>query len=287
MYKRIVLFILLIVLFIFPMAVKARQPFLTEEPPTPAVLQDARLLLAHISIWPEYESGTEKPDELNALVINRYVVDPQDVQFPARVRIQIPVTATDLRFVGVGESPEAASDQGVEFSMSTSDGGWANLFVTIWKPAIRVEYYDYNIARDGLAREYIYTWPGTYTVGTFRVDVRMPLQATNMRSDPDASLIGTDAEGFKFGEMSVPDMTAGKTFALKINYDRETNQPSTVLMQSPPATSPVKPLDEPASEQVSPAPYFPWVLGGLGVALIAVIYWFSTRRGGSSSRRRK
>lgn len=283
MLKRTVIFIFMVVLFVFPMAVKAWQPSLTEEPPTPAVLQDAKLLLAHISIWPEYASGVEKPGELNALVINRYVVDPQGVQFPVRVRIKVPATGIELRTVAVGESPESASDQGVEFSISAADEGWADLFVNIWAPAIRVEYYDYNIAREGVSREYTYKWPGTYPVGTFRVDVRVPLQATNMRSVPDASLTGTDAEGFKFGEMSVPDMTAGKTFELKINYDREIDQPSTTLIQVTPAAPLAEPAEQPAQAQAS-EPYGLWILAGFALGLLAAVYWFSTRRSGSSRR---
>ncbi len=290
MRKSAVLLFLLVVLSVFPVAAKAEQntifPVTMQESPTASAQQDTKMLVVYISVWPEYEYSAEKPGQLNVLVVNRYVIDSQNVQFPITVRLQIPATALGPHVVAVGQTLETVSDKDVKFTTSAPDNGWIDVFVTTSGPAIWVEYYDYNITKNGVAREYIYEWPGTYTTNTFHLDVRVPLQATNMRSDPDASTAGTDAEGFKFGEMTVPNMTAGKTFTLKINYDRDTDQPSTSFMQVKPAA----PLDQPVSGQFLLESYFPWILGGLALVLIAaaaIWYWLSTHGNGSSSGLRK
>ncbi len=284
MRKSVVLFILLITLLIFPVAVKAKQPTTTQEPPVSA-WQGGELLVAYISIWPEYEYSAQKPGQLNVLVINRYVIDPQNAQFPVRVRVQIPASALAPHVVAVGQTIETVSDHNVDFSTSAPKDGWIDVFVTTSGPAIQVEYYDYQITKTGDSREYVYQWPGTYTAKSFHLDVRVPLRATNMRSDPDASMAGTDSEGFRFGEMNIPDMTAGKIFKLKINYDRDTDQPSTSFMQVKPATS----LDQPVSGQFSLEPYIPWITAGLVLILIAaaVIWYRLSTRSGSPSKLRK
>src|SRR4051812_12718200 len=186
MRRRSIFFIVLLSLLALPGAVKAQQDF--------------GLQLAYVSVWPEYEYSTDKPGQLNVLVISRFVVDAQDIQYPLKVKIQIPATAIKPHVVAVGETPETVSDQNVEFTTSAPNGDWIDVFITTNVRAIQLEYYDYNIIKNGAAREYVYRWPGTYAVNTFHFDVRIPLHATNMRSDPDATTSGTDADGFKFGE---------------------------------------------------------------------------------------
>lgn len=290
MRKKIALFFLLVVLSVFPVSVKAKQTAIAGQPSTASDMWIGKLLLAYISVWPEYEYSAEKPGQLNVEVINRYVIDSQNVQFPTTVRIQIPASAIAPHRVSVGKTPETVSDKGVEFTTSAPDAsGWINVLVTTSEPAIQVDYYDYNITRKGVSREYIYEWPGTYAAGSFHMDVRVPKQATNMRSDPDASLSGTDPDGFRFGELSVPDMTAGKTFTMKINYDRDTDQPSAVL--TPQVTSPAPtPVNTPVSTPSSSSSNFPLTIVWLALLLIILVagwYWFSTRSGRRSRKGRK
>jgi hypothetical protein len=248
--------------------------------------QDYKLQLAYISVWPEYEYSPDNPGKLNVLVINRFVLDSQDVQYPVKVKVQIPATALKAHVVAVGQTPETVSDQDVDFTTSAPSGDWIDVLVTTSGPAIQLEYYDYNIVKTGVSREYIYHWPGTYAVGSFHLDVRVPLHASNMRSDPDASLSGTDADGFKFGEMSLQNLSAGQLFTLKIDYDRDTDMPSSSFLDVQPAA----PLDQPVSGQFSLAAYLPWILAGLlvlGVAGGTGWYWLSSRPGGQVSKVRK
>jgi hypothetical protein len=286
MRTRVVLF-LLVMLLVFTVPVKAKQAALTGQPRTSSDVWNGKLLLAYISIWPEYEYSTEKPGQINVKVINRFVIDSLNVKFPTTVRIQIPASAITPGRVQVGKSPETVSDQGVEFTTSAPDAnGWIDVLVTTSEPAIEVDYYDYKIARKDVSREYIYEWPGTYAAGTFHMDVRVPKQATNMRSDPDAFLSGTDPDGFKFGELSVPNMTAGKIFTMKINYDRDTDQPSAIL--TPQVTAAPTPVDTPVSAPPAPSSSFPLTIVWLTlllIILVACFYWFSTRGTRKSSRR--
>lgn len=272
MRRSFIMLILATLLFILPVHVSAQQ--------------DYKLQLAYISVWPEYEYSSDNPGKLNVLVINRFVLDSQNVQYPTKVKVQIPATAVKPHVVAVGQTPETVSDQNVDFTTSAPNGDWIDVYVTTPGPAIQLEYYDYNITKTGVSREYIYHWPGTYAVGTFHLDVRVPLHATNMRSDPDAASSGTDADGFKFGEMTVPNIPAGQVFTLKINYDRDTDMPSSSFLDVQPAA----PLDQPVNGQFSLATYMPWILAGLaliGIAGGAGWYWLSSRPDGQVSKQRK
>jgi hypothetical protein len=272
MRKRAILLSVLLMLFVSPAAVKAEQAL--------------KLQLAYISVWPEYEYSADKPGQLNVLVINRFVLDGQNIQSPLKVKIQIPATAVKPHVVAVGETPETVSDQNVEFTTSSPSGDWIDVFVTTNVRAIQLEYYDYNVTKTGLSREYIYRWPGTYKVNTFHFEVRVPLQATNMRSDPDATTMGTDTEGFRFGEMTVPGIPAGKIFTVKINYDRDTDAPSSTFLDVQPSA----PLDQPVAGQFSLGTYMPWILGGLTLLVVGVAagwFWLSGRSATGSSKLRK
>jgi hypothetical protein len=219
-------------------------------------------------------------------VINRFVIDAQNIQYPLKVKIQIPATALKPHVVAVGETPETVSDQNVEFTTSAPSDGWIDIIVTTNVHAIQVEYYDYNVVKDGAAREYIYQWPGTYAVNTFHFEVRVPLHATNMRSNPDATTSGTDADGFKFGEMTFPNIPAGQPFTVKIDYDRDTDAPSSTFLDVRSSA----PLDQPVSGQFSLGMYIPWILGGLAVVVIAAAAgwsWLSGRSGAGTSKLRK
>ena len=272
MRRRPVLLILLVMMLVLPMAVKAQQVY--------------TLQLAYVSVWPEYEYSVDKPGQLNVLVINRFLLDTKNIQFPAQVRFQIPATALKPSVVAVGPTADTVSDQNVQYTTSPADNGWIDVLVMTTGPAIQIEYYDYNIAKTGSSREYVYVWPGSYAVGTFHIDVRVPMRATNMRSVPDATMSGTDSEGFKFGEMTESNFPVGKIFTLKINYDRDTDAPSTTFMPVQPSA----PLDQPVSGQVSLETYMPWVMGGLLLVMIAggaAWYGLSNRRDKNPARIQK
>jgi hypothetical protein len=107
-----------------------------------------------------------------------------------------------------------------------------------------------------------------------------------MRSMPNVSTTATDADGFKFGETTVPNMTVGKVFTFKIDYDRNTDQPSTSFMQ----VKPSMPLDQPVNGQFSLSAYVPWTVAGLAFVLLVVLaiwYWLSTHGAENSPRLRK
>jgi len=265
MRRRSILLMFLVMSFLLPVTVKAQQTY--------------TLQLAYVSVWPEYEYSVDKPGQINVLVINRFLLDPQDasIKYPTKINVQIPATALKPSVVAVGQTADTVSDQNVEFTTSAPDHGWINVLITTSGPAIQLEYYDYNISKTGSAREYTYVWPGTYAVGTFHLDVREPMHSMNMTSVPDAQNSGTDADGFKFGEMTMPNMPAGKPFTLKINYQRDTDAPSTSFMPVQPSA----PLDQPVNGQFSLSVFMPWIVGGLLLlVVVSGITWFrlSTRR---------
>src|ERR1051325_5622191 len=108
-----IVLIVLLGLLMLPGAVKAQQDF--------------GMQLVYVSVWPEYEYSTDKPGQLNVLVINRFVLDAQNIQYPLKVKIRIPATAVKPHVVAVGETSETVSDQNVEFTTSPPNGDWIDV----------------------------------------------------------------------------------------------------------------------------------------------------------------
>jgi len=265
MPKRIIFLSLLALLFALPLTAKAQQ--------------DINFLSAYISVWPEYEYSTDNPGKPNVLVIDQFVLNSQ-VGLPAEITVQIPATALKPHVVAVGQTLETVTDRGVKFSASPN-GDWIDVQILVSAPAIRVEYYDYNLTQNGSSREYVYHWPGTYAVNSLHFELRQPLRASKVKTDPELLTTEKDAEGFQYGEITVSNLLAGAGFTEKITYERDTDTPSSSFLNVQPSA----PLDQPVSGQFSLMTYLPWILGGLGFLLAAggaIWYWLSSRTGGSS-----
>jgi hypothetical protein len=271
MPKIIVFLSLLAILFALPLTAEAQQ--------------DINFLSAYISVWPEYEYSTDNPGKPNVLVIDQFVLNSQAI-LPVEIIVKIPATALKPHVVAVGQTLETVTDRGVKFSTSP-DGDWIDVQILATAPAIRVEYYDYNLTKNGSSREYIYHWPDTYAVGSLHFELRQPLRSSNMKTTPELVTTEKDAEGFQYREVTVANLPTGAGFTEKISYERDTDTPSSSFLNVQPSA----PLDQPVSGQFSLMTYLPWILGGLGFLLVAggaIWYWLSSRAGSSSkaSRRR-
>jgi hypothetical protein len=238
---------------------------------------DVTFTTVDVSIWPEYEFDKDHPDKLNALVIYKYVLSPE-VKLPMDITYRIPTTAIQPHVVAVGNTLDTVTDQNVKFS-SVVNGAWIDVLVTMTGPAVQLEYYDFSLTKTGNTRQYSYVWPANYAVKNLRFELREPLQATNLVSDPVLNDAGTDNLGFHYSELQAADLPVGGTFSVKIFYDRNTDMPSASQLAVQPSDS----LAQSSSLTAALTSYLPWILAVMGVVLIVgggVWYWQSGRERG-------
>ncbi len=126
----------------------------------------------NVSLWPEY-------DKAEMLVINSIMLSA-DTAFPVQLDVRIPADAV-LHTVAVGESSSSVSDQDVE-KTTVKDGEWLVVSITATGPAIRIEYYDPSLKKEGDLRSYSYRWLSDYHVAEFVAVFQEPIDATQFKS---------------------------------------------------------------------------------------------------------
>jgi hypothetical protein len=222
-----------------------------------------------IQLWPEY-------DQPNVLVLYDFVVS-SNTPLPAQINLQLPPEA---QFSAIARH-ESGSLIKLEYDLPKSVGNHGVVsFLVPDRSTYRVEFYmPYD--RKAQTRSFLFTWPGDYAVSKLNVSLQEPVGATNVTSDPATnSEIGQD--GFTYHFTTLKNVPNGQNLVFKFSYAKD-NETLTGGVQS------AAPLDQ-ASGQASFMNFLPWILGGLGVALIVgggVWYWLSGRASGGNSTSRK
>ncbi len=223
----------------------------------------------NIQLWPDF-------DQPSVLVLYDLVLSG-GTSLPAQVNIRMPAGA-QLFAVAREEDGNLVN---VDHDSPVQEGNYSVVtFVVTDRLTYRVEFY-IPYVRQGQTRSFIYTWPGDYAAASFRMVLQEPIGATNVVTEPAMTSLGTGADGFVYRAFTSQNLKAGERIALKVSYDStrsETSmdkpQPASSLEPSPPFLS-----------------FLPWILGGLGLALIlggGVWYWLSGRSSsGAMGRARK
>jgi hypothetical protein len=230
-----------------------------------------------VSVWPEYDTPA-------VLVIYKIAFAPQTT-FPVEITLRLPASVQKPNAVAVGKTPDSVSDRGVEYKFVPGED-FATLAIKATDPYIQMEYYDPGLSKNGDQRQYVYEWLGDFPVGNFRFELREPLKSSNLSVDPVLTNTILDNDGFQFSEWKMANLKTGQKLSFAINYQRNTDSPSTSFLQVQPSL----PLDQNVPGQSTFISYLPWALGGLGVALLLVaggFYWASGRAGRAISRPRK
>jgi hypothetical protein len=230
-----------------------------------------------VSVWPEYDTPA-------VLVIYKIALAPQ-ATFPVEITLRLPASVQKPNAVAVGKTPDSVSDRGVEYKFVPGED-FATLAIKATDPYIQMEYYDPGLAKKGDQRQYVYEWLGDFPVGNFRFELREPLKSSNLSVDPVLTNTVLDNDGFQFSEWKMVNLKTGQKLSFSINYQRNTDSPSTSFLQVQPSL----PLDQNVPGQSSFISYLPWALGGLGVTLLFIagwFYWASGRAGRAISRPRK
>lgn len=238
-----------LMLLLFPLTLASAQAEIT--------LESVR-----VDIWPEY-------DRPSALVIYNVNLSP-GVSLPAAVTLRIPAAAGQPYAVA-WQSP----DQGLydlKYEM-TAAGDWIEISFSTPATDLRLEYYDPEIQKTGSQRDFVFNWPGDYTVQNLSIMVQQPVTATSMSLRPDAGGGRQASDGMTYHTLVAGQVNAGTTFELAITYEKPDDQ-LTNPQQFQPA-QPVQPVDGATAGRVTLDQTLPWAVGGAGLLLIAGgLFWY-------------
>jgi len=216
-----------------------------------------------VDLWPEY-------DRTDVLVIYKVKLT-SDVQLPADVTLKIPADAGEPFAVAVRQVDGALLNATYERQV---EGNWALITITATMPEIQLEYYDPQIKIDDRNRNYTYVWPGDYAVEAMRIVVQEPVGASQMNIEPDlGSFSQVQNDPMRYYLMDVGAPKANENVSVAVSYSKDTDILSIESLQIQPSA----PIDgNDGSGPSGIVTYLPWIIGGLGVLLLAgggLWYW--------------
>ena len=230
----------------------------------------------NIELWSEYDRPT-------MLVINQFVVS-QDTSLPASVTLRFPKDG-NLVAVAVEKNGEFFNK---DFTPPAEQGAWQTVTINVdsYDPH-RIEYYQ-PLTRDGNKRAFKYQWFGDYSVKQFDVTIFVPADGTELITSPVLQSTSTSKNGLlTSGTVTKNEMKMGTSFQFDLQYQR-----TSTTLTDPAAASqiqPVEPVGENTPGRVS-ITNLPWIIGGFGLALIAIAlfsYWRSTQSSEEKPQRRR
>lgn len=212
-----------------------------------------------VHIWPEYDRPT--------VLVMYDVTLPAQVALPAEVVVRIPQAAGEPHAVAVRQADGVLVNAPYQ---RTVEGDWSVLRITASTPEVHVEYYDPRLEKEQDRRRFVFTWPEGMSTGQLLLQVQQPKTAESFQITPSlgAAVMGDD--GLMYYTANWGAVQPGQTFTVEITYIKRDNILSVEQVQLEPAAS----LSE-ARGQTSWADWLPWVLGGVGLALIlGGVVWY-------------
>ena len=224
-----------------------------------------------VQLWPEF-------DQPAMLVIYDFTLT-KDTSLPVDVTIRIPTDATVIAVA-------YASADGlfnVPYQEPVKADGWQEITLTVdMETTYHIEYYA-PLNRSDLQRDYLYVWPGDYSVETFNLSVKAPVDTTEITTDPQMNDITTADSTQTLLSWGTSGLEAGKQLPIKVTYIKTSERLS--ASDQPLETGVV---DENTQGRVSLSNYLPYILGGLGVLLIVAggLYFWQSSKGNPEPRKR-
>jgi hypothetical protein len=228
-----------------------------------------------VEIWPEYD----KP----ATLVITHVSLPSETTLPFSLVLRVPAQA---EVFAVADSDPVSGLVNVPYDRNVI-GAWATLTIAANSHEVQVEYYE-PLLKTGAARHIIYEWAGDYAVDALTVTVQQPVDATGMKIDPASANSNIGQDGFVYYQSSPQSLAAGQSFSLTADYQKATDTLSTTGLP----VQPTQPLDAGTSGRVTMSSILPWVLAGIGGALLVIgmvagfYMWKTGTRRSSPSRKR-
>lgn len=221
----------------------------------------------NVELWPEF-------DKPNMLVIDSILLSP-GIQFPVQVDVRIPSGAV-LHTVAVGETINAVSDQGIDYRTSKA-GEWMVISIQAGAPAIRIEYYDPALKKEGSQRTYSYQWLSDYSVANFSVALQQPFDAEQFTSSLSLQDDGIRSDELKYYSSQIGAVAAGEALTFTVGYQKPGDALSVSRLQIEPVV-----VDENTAGRVSLNNYLPYVIGTLGVVMIVGGFMYYRQSGRST-----
>ncbi len=260
--RKWLVFILVVGALVFPThASAAREP---------------KLKTISIELWAEY-------DQPSMLVIHEFTVD-ESVTLPVQVKVRFPKEG-NLTAVA---SLTNGSLINISYDGPETQGDWQTVTLNVQSYAPhRIEYYQ-PLTREGNKRKFSFRWFGDYQANQFNVTVQLPADSTNIVTDPVLDSTAKSNDGSHLvGLVSRADFKMGQSYEFEIEYERTSDAVS--VQGSPSNVQPSEPVDTTTEGRVS-IDNLPWIIGGFGLALIALalfFYWRSTQVPERKPRQRK
>jgi hypothetical protein len=245
-------------------------------PSTASAQNGIKLDAIRVDLWPEYDKPT-------MLVISHFAVS-RDTALPATITLRFPKEG-NLVAVAV-EKSSGPFDK--NFTGPIVQGNWQTITINVdTYDAYRIEYYQ-PLTRDGNKRQFKYQWFGDYAVNEFTVAVLLPADSTDLVTSPALQGTSTTENGKAIsGAIIKNDLKMGNSFQFDLAYQR-TSDALTAPDQAG-QVQPSEPVGANTPGRVS-ITNLPWIIGGFGVALIAIAlfsYWRSTQSGEPKPQRRR
>lgn len=234
-----------------------------------------RLSTLDIGLWPEY-------DQPSLLVIYRATL-PVEVTLPAKITFRIPIEADKPTAVAVGVDAASVADVAYQTQVM---GEWIEVSFVATAPSIQFEYYDPSLQQDGTQRSFQYTWPADYAVDALTLRVQHPNGAQDLTVSPTAGRVVQGGDNFTYNVIEVGALPADSPFTIDVSYQNSLNQ----LSAQNEVVQPSSPVTPPASQRWNLIEIWPWILGALGIVLIAgggFWYWRSGQNGKQALVRRR
>lgn len=244
--------------------------------PFPASAQSSATLSSVIvQLWPEY-------DQPSMLVIVDFQV-AASTSLPVTLNFRIPL---DANLIAV-----AADTGGGQFVNSPYDeptiSGEYQTFNMVIEDNLphRFEYYQ-PLSFNSDERTFSYLWDNGYAVENFKYFFLEPLDVTRISLDPNYIAQET-SNGLNYYDGAPAQLAAGEQYALNLSYEKTTD----TLVSQAQAVQIAEPVNEDTPGRVSLANSLPYIIGGLGIIMIAggLMYYFQWGRrsaGSGKSRRR-
>jgi hypothetical protein len=207
----------------------------------------------NVEVWPEY-------DQPAVLVIYRISLSP-DSTLPVTLNLRVPAQA-EVYAVAVSDPVSGLLNAPYD---RTVLGSWATLTITANLRDVQVEYYDV-LVKNGTTRHIVYEWAGDYAVDAFAVALQQPVGATDLATNPSLTKSSVGPDGFTYYQSAPQPLAAGQSFTLTADYQKATDTLSTTGLP----VQPVQPLNASTPGRVTMSGVMPWILGGIGGALIVV-----------------
>lgn len=257
--KRIALSLALLAILILPSGAQAQG--------------GVKLEFLSVELWSEY-------DQPSMLVINEFAVSP-DTALPVDVKWRFPKQA-NLLAVAYESQGELLNSQ---FESSAEQGDWQTISLTVnTYDTYRVEYYQ-PLGREGRVRSFTFKWIGDYGVGDLRVSLRLPGDSVDIETTPAlAQIEAQPTAGVLVGTASKSDLKMGSSYQFNLQYARDSDALADQNQAS--QVNPSEPLSSDTEGRVS-VDNLPWIIGGIGMALIGIalyIYWRSAQLNSGASK---